>query len=67
MSMTIFPFVMPDATPLSLNSTSPTCGVSGTMTKTMSACCATCLPLLHAVAPAATTSGGTDGTECTNS
>jgi hypothetical protein len=37
MSMTSLPGASPSATPRSPNSTSPTCGVSGTMVMTMSA------------------------------
>ena len=41
MSMTSLPGDRPAATPFSPNSTSSTCGVSGTMVMTMSAACAT--------------------------
>jgi hypothetical protein len=42
-------------------------GVSGTIVKTMSACCATSRPLRQAVAPACTISAGTERAEYTNS
>ena len=59
MSTTILPFDKPCATPLSANSTSCTCGVSGTIVMMTSAFCATSLPFAHAIPPASVSVVGT--------
>ena len=56
MSTTVLPLLRPLATPFSLNSTAATSGVSGTITKTMSAFCATSLPVAQTDAPASVSS-----------
>ncbi len=59
MSMTSLPLDKPSATPFSPNSTSSTCGVSGTMVMTMSAAFATAAwPVDRVFSPLATSSAG---------
>src|SRR6185437_4739159 len=66
MSTTICPFETPSATPSFPNSTASTCGVSGTMMITTSACSATSLPVLQTTPPAETSSGAMGTTSCRN-
>ncbi|MNP56946.1 hypothetical protein D3C76_1517200 [compost metagenome] len=58
MSITTLPLPIPAATPSARNSTSSTCGVSGTMTMMNSASWATSFGFARATAPAATRSAG---------
>jgi hypothetical protein len=60
MSTTVLPGVRPAAMPSGSNKALFTSGVSGTMTMTSSACCATAFSVSHAVAPASRMSAGTE-------